>query len=383
MTDRAPPREIPPGAAPDRVARAVRTAVRPIYRGLTRVRVTGAELIPGSGGVIVAANHHSFFDTVILARRCRRRVFFVGKAEYMESPVAKRVFPALGLIPIQRDQARKAMAALEVAAGVVRCGHVLGIYPEGTRSRDGLLHRGHTGVAQLALMTGAPIVPVGLVGTDRIQPIGARVPRPFRRADVRFGRPIDPAAYGGSSRRRRQLLTDDLMEAIRRLSGRPRATTSPARSHRWSGAATRPSTRSTRAARGASWSQAARFAVAGVCDRFDDGRVGAVRRLHVPTDARRCRPVRRRGRGLGEVRPDGGPAGEDRDMTSSTYRVIELIGSSADSWEHAAQNAVREAAKAHRDLRVAEVVEMDVLIENGVIIAFRTKLRLSYKQESD
>ena len=70
-------------------------------------------------------------------------------------------------------------------------------------------------------------------------------------------------------------------------------------------------------------------------------------------------------------------------MTSSTYRVIELIGSSADSWEHAAQNAVHEAAKAHRDLRVAEVVEMDVLIENGVIIAYRTKLRLSYKQETD
>ena len=385
MTDRAPAREIPPGAAPDRVARAVRTAVRPIYRGLTRVRVTGAELIPGSGGVIVAANHRSFFDTVVLAQSVRRRVFFVGKAEYMESPVAnRRVFPALGLIPIQRDQARKAMAALEVAAGVVRCGHVLGIYPEGTRSRDGLLHRGHTGVAQLALMTGAPIVPVGLVGTERIQPIGARVPRPFRRADVRFGRPIDPAAYGGSSRRRRQLLTDDLMEAIRRLSGQPVSDDFASQEP--------PLVRGgnesvyevhTLGARGASM-------VAGGALRRRRG-VRPVRRrarrrrppAGVPTDARRCRPVRRRGRGLGEVRPHGGPAGEDRDMTSSTYRVIELIGSSADSWEHAAQNAVREAAKAHRDLRVAEVVEMDVLIENGAIIAYRTKLRLSYKQEID
>ena len=88
----------------------------------------------------------------------------------------------MGLIPIDREQARKAMAALEVAADVLRRGDVLGIYPEGTRSRDGLLHRGHTGVAQLALITGAPIVPVGIVGTDGIQPVGARVPRPFRRA---------------------------------------------------------------------------------------------------------------------------------------------------------------------------------------------------------
>ena len=98
---------------------------------------------------------------------------------------------------------------------------MLGIYPEGTRSRDGLLHKGHTGVAQLAMMTGAPIVPVGLVGTDRIQPVGAKVPRPYRKAEIRFGHPLDPAAYGGSSRRRRQQMTADLMESVRRLSGRP------------------------------------------------------------------------------------------------------------------------------------------------------------------
>jgi 1-acyl-sn-glycerol-3-phosphate acyltransferase len=264
----------------DRLARAVHAVARPLYHGLTRVRVHGAESVPAAGGVIVAANHLSFFDTVALICSLRRRVFFVGKAEYMESPVSRRLFPALGLIPIQREQARQAMAALEVAAGVLREGNVLGIYPEGTRSRDGMLHRGHTGVAQLAMMTAAPIVPVGLVGTDRIQPIGARVPRPFRRADVRFGQALDPAAYRGSARRRRQLLTDDLMEAIRRLSGQPVSddfasdepplvrggTESVYRVH-------------TVGATGANWAQAARFAVARACGDFDDGRVGSVRGL--------------------------------------------------------------------------------------------------------
>ena len=100
----------------------------------------------------------------------------------MQSWTTRRLFPAMGLIPIDREQARRAVAALEIAAGVLRRGDVLGIYPEGTRSRDGLLHKGHTGVAQLSLMSGAPIVPVGLVGTDHIQPVGTKVPRPFRGA---------------------------------------------------------------------------------------------------------------------------------------------------------------------------------------------------------
>jgi hypothetical protein len=178
------------------------------------------------------------------------------------------------------------MAALEVAADVLRRGDVLGIYPEGTRSRDGLLHRGHTGVAQLALMSGAPIVPVGLIGTDQIQPVGARVPRPFRRATVRFGEPLDPAAYGGSSRRRRQLLTDDLMEAIRRLSRQPVsrdfASSEPP--------LVRGGTESVYAVHhvvgvGASFAQAARFAVQDVCSAFEDGRVGRVQWMGCRVDA--------------------------------------------------------------------------------------------------
>ena len=264
----------------ERLYRVIKAVSTPLYRGLTKVRVEHRDRVPTAGGVIVAANHISFFDSVALLQSIPRRAFFIGKAEYMDSWTTRRLFPAMGLIPIEREQARKAMAALEVAADVLRRGDVLSIYPEGTRSRDGLLHRGHTGVAQLAIISGSPIVPVGIVGTDDIQPIGARVPRPFRRAVVRFGEPLDPSSYGGSSRRRRQMLTDDLMEAIRRLSGQ-------AVSDDFTGPEP-PLVRGgnesvyqvhTLGGVGATFAQAARFAVSGVCSQFDDGRVGTVRRF--------------------------------------------------------------------------------------------------------
>jgi 1-acyl-sn-glycerol-3-phosphate acyltransferase len=271
----------------DRFYRLTRAVLGTIYRALIPVKVVGAEHLPKRGPVIIAANHLSFFDTVVLMFSVPRRTYFVGKAEYMDSWTTRRLFPALGLIPIERSAGRQAMAALDVAAKALYEGHVLGIYPEGTRSRDGLLHRGHTGVAHLALMTGAPVVPVGLVGTDRIQPIGARVPRPFRRAEIRFGPALDPASYGGPQRRRRQLLTGDLMEAIRQQCGRPTSddfasdepplirggNESVYQVHFVTG-------------RGVTWHQAAKFAVAELCRRHDDARVGEVRRLqcHVERD---------------------------------------------------------------------------------------------------
>lgn len=252
----------------------------PLYRGLLRVRVEGLERVPATGGVIVAANHISFFDSVVLIQSMPRRTFFLGKAEYMTSWFTSKLFPAMGMIPLEREQSRQALAALGVAAATLRRGHPLAMYPEGTRSRDGRLHKGHTGVAQLAIMSGAPILPVGLVGTDRIQPIGARCPRPFRRATVRVGELLNPADYGGSTRRRRQLLTDDLMEAIRRLTNQPVsddfASAEPPLAR---GGTEAVYAVHTVGARGASWGQAARFAVASVCRKFDDGRVGEVRRL--------------------------------------------------------------------------------------------------------
>ena len=263
----------------------MRGVTAPLYRAFTPVRVVGAEHLPAQGPAIVAANHISFFDTVVLMLSVPRKTYFVGKAEYMDSWTTRTLFPALGLIPIERTAARQAVAALEVAAGALRDGHVLGIYPEGTRSRDGLLHKGHTGVAQLALMTGAPIVPVGLVGTDRIQPIGARVPRPYRRAEIRFGHPLDPNAYGGSPRRRRQQMTADLMESVRQLSGRPPSNDFASDEPPLVRGGTESVYEIRRmSARATSWRQAARFAVEHSCGRLDDARVGEVRSLRCEID---------------------------------------------------------------------------------------------------
>ena len=263
-----------------RFTTVVRAAVRPVYRRLTPVAVVGSEHLPTTGPVILAANHISFYDTVVLMLSVPRPTYFVGKAEYLDSWTTRYLFPALGLILIERQTGRRAMEALDTAAGVLRAGEVLAIYPEGTRSRDGLLHRGHTGVAQLALTTGAHIVPVGLVGTDRIQPIGARVPRPFRRASARFGTAIDPASYGGPARRRRQALTRDLMEAIRQLSGQPASADFAGDEP----PLIRGGSESVYEVRrlvgtGASWQHGARLAVTRACHHHDDARVGEVRKL--------------------------------------------------------------------------------------------------------
>ena len=271
------------GPAPgdsERLYRAIRSVATPLYRGLLRVKVEHRERVPDDGGAIVASNHISFFDSVALLQSIPRRAFFIGKAEYMHSWTTRRLFPAMGLIPIEREQARKALAALEVAASVLHRGDVLTIYPEGTRSRDGLLHKGHTGVAQLALMSGAPIVPVGLVGTDQIQPIGspraASVPagrRPLRRAArPRRLRRIQPAPPADADRRPHGGHPPAVAPGGERRLRQPRATARAGRDReRVPGAHA--------GGVGATFAQAARFAVAGACSQFDDGRVGSISRL--------------------------------------------------------------------------------------------------------
>jgi len=189
--------------------------------------VEGGERLPQRGPAILAANHISFFDSVVMVMTARRTLNFVGKVEYLDSWKTRRLLPALGMIPVDRSDGRHALAALKIAAGVLRAGGLFAIYPEGTRSQDGNLHAGHTGAAHLSLATGVPIVPTGITGTDRVQPLGTRVPRPFRRITIRFGNPIDPTLYTGSPRLRRRLITNDLMAAIQSLSGQCHADAGP------------------------------------------------------------------------------------------------------------------------------------------------------------
>src|ERR1700683_2871684 len=169
----------------------LKVVLTPMVRVGFRVRVEGQEHIPARGPVIFAANHRSFLDSVFLPLAIgRRRLTFVAKAEYFEQRRSAWFFRAIGQIPIARSGGSASESALIAATEVLDRGGAFGIYPEGTRTRDGLTHRGHTGVARLARSTGAPIVPVGLVGTDEAQPTNAKLPRLFRRVTIRFGEPL-------------------------------------------------------------------------------------------------------------------------------------------------------------------------------------------------
>lgn len=199
----------------------VKAVLTPMMRLAYRIRIEGAEHVPRRGAVILAANHRSFLDSIFIPLLVRRRVTFVAKAEYFDDPKSAWFFRGVGQIPIRRDGGSASERALDAAMDVLRAGGVFAIYPEGTRTRDGFLHRGHTGVARLALRSGAPIVPVGLVGTDEIQPVDAKLPRLFRHVTVRFGTPIDPARFADRAQDRLVLreLTDEVMYEICQLSG--------------------------------------------------------------------------------------------------------------------------------------------------------------------
>jgi 1-acyl-sn-glycerol-3-phosphate acyltransferase len=197
----------------------VRMFTAPARRGLIRLRVDGTEHLPADGPAILVANHVSFFDSVLLMFSLPRPVAFIGKAEYTDNPITNWLFCGAGMIPVRRDDPGDLPHVFEEVAEVLRRGEVIGVFPEGTRSRDGKLHRGHVGAAHLALTTGAPIVPVGIVGTDRILPTGSRIVRPFRQATITLGEPIDARerGYTRSTNRARREVTDRLMAEIARL----------------------------------------------------------------------------------------------------------------------------------------------------------------------
>jgi 1-acyl-sn-glycerol-3-phosphate acyltransferase len=196
---------------------------------LLRPRVTGLQNIPKRGAVILASNHLSFIDSLLIPIMAPRHVAFLAKAEYwtgkgIKGRISRWFFTKMGDIPVQRDDPRAGQRSLEDALAVLQRGGAFGIYPEGTRSRDGKLHKGHTGVAWLALTGKAPVVPVALLGTDKVKPIG-KMPR-FARVELHFGTPIDPSrqiAAGTKPAQARRELTEQVMQSIQAMSGQERA----------------------------------------------------------------------------------------------------------------------------------------------------------------
>jgi 1-acyl-sn-glycerol-3-phosphate acyltransferase len=199
----------------------LKAVLTPVVYLCCRVKIEGRDRLPRRGAFILAANHRSFLDSIFIPMVVHRRVTFVAKAEYFDDAKTAWFFRGCGQIPIRRGGGSASERALESATEVLQAGRVFGIYPEGTRTRDGKLHRGHTGVARLALKNQVPIVPIGLIGTDDVQPVDRKMPRLFQRVTVRFGEPISPERYSDRPHDHLVLreLTDEVMYEIGELSG--------------------------------------------------------------------------------------------------------------------------------------------------------------------
>lgn len=200
----------------------------PLSRVLYRPTIEGTDNVPRTGGVILASNHLSFIDSFAIPLVSPRKVRFLAKDEYWTTPGVKGLlmrgfFEGVGMVPVDRHSPTAAQESLDKGLELLKAGDAFGIYPEGTRSRDGRLYRGRTGVAWLALNAGVPVVPVGLIGTQNIQPVGTTMPK-LAKVTVRFGRPIGVEAYADlPAGRARRELTDDVMDAIAGLTGQERA----------------------------------------------------------------------------------------------------------------------------------------------------------------
>jgi 1-acyl-sn-glycerol-3-phosphate acyltransferase len=204
--------------------RALELTLGPTVRTLYRPRVTGAEHVPRTGPVIIAGNHISFADEIFTPLAARRRVLYFAKAEYftgvgLRGRLMAALFHGLGQVPVERGDTRSAAAVVDIGVGLLRQGAVLGIFPEGTRSPDGSLYRFRTGVARLALRSGAPVVPVGIVGTRAVQPPGSRRWH-LAPVEVNFGPALhfgERAAQERSARVLREI-TDTVRVAVQDLS---------------------------------------------------------------------------------------------------------------------------------------------------------------------
>lgn len=196
----------------------------PILRTAFRPWVTGEENIPRSGAAILASNHLSFIDSVFLPLVIERRVTFLAKSDYytargIKGWAIKNFLKAAGMLPIDRSGGKASEASLRTGLGVLSRGEVLGIYPEGTRSPDGRLYRGRTGVARMVLEADVPVIPVAMIDTEKVMPIGRRIPK-VRRIGVVIGEPLDFSRFDGmeSDRFILRSITDEIMYELSHLS---------------------------------------------------------------------------------------------------------------------------------------------------------------------
>jgi len=199
--------------------KAIKAGLGAMMRRAYNIKIEGLENVPEDGPGIVAANHISFLDSFFIPLAIPRRVTYLAKAEYWDSWKTKWFFDLVGQIPVRRDDSKKSLAALEAGERVLNKGGLLGIYPEGTRSPDGRLYRGKTGVARMAAECNVPVIPVGLVGTREIMPKDAKLPH-FRGAvTLRFGEPMHVPKEEAEGPMALRGFVDSLMYEIRSLSG--------------------------------------------------------------------------------------------------------------------------------------------------------------------
>jgi 1-acyl-sn-glycerol-3-phosphate acyltransferase len=196
----------------------------PILMVLFRPKVTGLRNVPTLGPVIIASNHLSFSDSIFMPLVVPRKVTFLAKSEYFTSPglkgfLKKITFHALGQVPVDRSGGRRSEAAIDTGLQVLAEGDCIGIYPEGTRSPDGRLYKGRTGIARLVIESGAPVVPVAMFNTDKIQPTGRVIPK-LRQVAMVFGEPMDFSNAGDSNDPKTlRKVTDEIMRTLQSLSG--------------------------------------------------------------------------------------------------------------------------------------------------------------------
>jgi len=201
-----------------------RATLGPLSRVLFLARVSGSKNVPRTGPVILASNHLSFIDSVFITLLAPRQVSFLAKDSYftgkgLKGALSRAFFRGIGAIPVTRGAGQAAQAALDSGLGLLAEDKAFAIYPEGTRSLDGRLYRGRTGVAWLALTSGAVVVPVALWGTQNVQPTGSKGIR-LAKVSIQFGKPLDLSRHGkADSGRARRNATDEVMAAIARMSG--------------------------------------------------------------------------------------------------------------------------------------------------------------------